>query len=176
MGLVVEICKELYRALLAMCRQSVLTRIVVVGLVAIVAVNIGWTWALLGANARAGRFHVHDVEGSVAYVDGSVVPAEMMLVKMFPDAGGGVETNTSMPVTARVDPGTGRFHGKLASSKKGRNTPAETWRVVVLSGNQQPLSEEVVPREYGLVEKTPLIVAMDGSPLRIRIPRPSAAQ
>jgi len=150
---------------------------VAVGFVVLAAANVAWiAWALLGANAQAGRFQVHDVHGSVAYVDGGVVPVEMMLVKMFPEVSRGAVSNTSMPLTARVDPTTGHFQGKWACSQKERKRPAESWRVIVLSGDQQPLAEGVVPREYGVVEETPLIVSMDGSPLQIRIRRPPAAK
>jgi hypothetical protein len=136
--------------------------------VLLVAANVVWAaWALLGAHGKEAGFHVRDVQGSVAYVDGSAVPVEMMLIKMFPESGRGAISTTSMPVTARVDPSTGRFRAKWAGSKKERKSPAEMWRVVVLSGDQKPLANDIVPREYGIAEETPLIVAMDGSPLLI---------
>jgi hypothetical protein len=174
MALIIEICKELCRSLLVACQQSVATRSVAVGVAVLIAANLGW-WALgfLGASGHTGRFQVHEVRGSVAYVDGSVVPADMMLVRLFPEASRGGESNTAMPVTARVDARTGRFQAKWVGGKEEDGSPSLMWRVVVLSGDQKPLAEEVVPREYGSAEQTPVVVAMNGSPLQIRLRRPT---
>ena len=174
MGLIVEICKELYKALLVACQRSVAARSLAAGVAVLLAANLGWwAWGGLGMSGQTGRFQVHDVRGTVAYVDGSVVPADMMLLRLFPEAGREGESNTAMPLTARVDASTGRFRAKSVSGKEEHGSPSLMWRVVVLSGDQKPLAEELVPREYGNAEETPLIVAINGSPLQIRLRRPT---
>lgn len=174
MGLIVEICKELYKALLVACQRSVAARSVAAGVAVLLAANLGWlAWGGLGTSGQTGRFQAHDVKGTVAYVDESLVPADMMLVRLFPEAGRESESNTAMPVTARVDVSTGRFRAKWVSGKEEHGASSLMWRVVILSGDQKPLAEEVVPREYGNAKETPLIVAISGSPLRIRLRRPT---
>ena len=143
----------------------------------LVAASVGLVaWGLLGAKKQAGRFQVHDVEGSVAYLDGGVVPVDMMLVRLFPEPGRDGVSSTSMPVTARVDASTGHFQAKWVSSNTEHKSFPAMWRAVILSGDLRPLAEEVVPREYGDVEETPLVVAMNDSPLLIRLRRPSSGQ
>lgn len=171
----VEVCKEMCRSLLLACQRSVAASRAATVSAVLIAASVGWVaWGLLGAKGRADRFQVLDVQGSVAYVDGGVVPVDMMLVKFFPDAGRGGVSNASMPVTARVDASTGRFQAKWVSSKEEDKSVPVMWRVVILSGDQQAFAEEVVRREYGDVKETPLVVAMNDSPLLIRLRRPSS--
>lgn len=170
----VEVCKEMCRSLLLACQRSVAAKRAATVSAVLIAASVGWILGLAGCEGRADRFQVLDVQGSVAYVDGGVVPVDMMLVKFIPEAGRGGVSNTSMPVTARVDASTGRFQAKWASRKEEEKSVPVMWRVVILSGDQQAFDEKIVPREYGDVEKTPLVVAMHDSPLLIRLRRPSS--
>ena len=141
----------------------------------LITATVGWFAAsLLRAKGQVDRFQVHDVHGSVAYADEGLVPVDMLLVKLFPEPGRGGASNTSMPVTAQVDVSTGRFQAKWVSSKTEHKSAPVRWRAVVLSGDLRPFAEDVVPREYGDVEATPLVLAMNDGPLLIRLRRPSS--
>jgi hypothetical protein len=167
---------------MAMCRPWALThrrsvaatRVATLSAVLISAIVGLFAASLLRTKGQVAGFQVHDLQGSVAYVDGGVVPVEMMLLKFFPEPGRDGVSNTSMPVTARVDTSTGLFQGKWVSSKTEHKAAPIMWRAVILSGDLRPLAEEVVPREYGDVKETPLLVAMNENPLVIRLRRPSS--
>ena len=75
------------------------------------------------------------------------------------------------PVIARVKVGNGRFDAKVVGRKDSLEASA-IWKVVVLSGEQEPISEAVGPAEYGDLEKTPLKLQLNSVFLEIRIRKP----
>ena len=150
----VAIAQELFKLAAAGCERSAAIRVAVTLLVFAILWSLWITaCALLGFGVEKSRYRIHDLAGSVAYEDGSTVPADMT------------------PVIAMVKVGNGRFDAKVVGRKDAVEASA-IWKVVVLSGEQEPISEAVVPAEYGDLEKTPLKLQLNSVFLEIRIRKP----
>ena len=168
----VAIAQELFKLAAAGCERSAAIRVAVTLLVFAILWSLWITaCALLGFGVEKSRYRIHDLAGSVAYEDGSNIPADMMLLKFFPTAGQEDKTYAATPVIARVKVGNGRFDAKVVGRKDALEASA-IWKVVVLSGEQEPISEAVVPAEYGDLEKTPLKLQLNSVFLEIRIRKP----
>jgi hypothetical protein len=130
-----------------------------------------------GSISGCGRTHPFDMEqvsGVVTYEDGSLIPAERIVIRFEPLSEAVSEQVHPKAATSVVDPADGSF-GKLSTFRYGDGVVSGRHRVLLVAvagggadANQKPL----IPPEYGDPDKTPLEVDTADSPFKFSIPKP----
>lgn len=128
-------------------------------------------WSL-GCNS-SNPFDQAQVEGSVTYADGTLIPGEFIEVEFHPLVPPKDARTHARPGRAAVDPKTGRFD-TVTSYKYGDGIAIGRHKVLVHSLNEDRKPTGAVPAKYQEVEKTPLELDSADSPLTIKVEKPTS--
>ncbi len=111
------------------------------------------------------------VSGTIAYEDGSLIPAEMIILKFEPLAPALDEKTFPRSGMSYVNVGDGTFD-VVTSHKYADGIVRGKHRVLVVASTASGQPTDVVPPEYIDSEKTPLIVDTTDSPFEFKIRKP----
>jgi hypothetical protein len=130
-----------------------------------------------GSISGCGRAHPFDMEqvsGVVTYDDGSLIPAERIVIRFEPLSEAASEQVHPKAATSVVDPADGSF-GKLSTFRYGDGVVSGRHKVLLVAvsgGGTGANPKPLVPPEYGDPDKTPLEVDTSDSPFKIVVPKP----
>lgn len=111
------------------------------------------------------------VRGTVAYEDGTLLPATSLVVSFMPQGDAKASQRYERPGLAEVNCGTGAFEITM-SYRGGWDTSAGMCKATLRSGDLQPLPTNVASPDYGDFAKTPLSVDTKASPIQLRVRKP----
>ena len=115
------------------------------------------------------------VSGKVSYDDGSLIPAERVKV-IFVSQSPPLDPKTYPPYgIAEVDPKTGSFK-VVTSHNYGDGLVRGEHKVLIEALNAEKLRSDLVPKEYGKPETTPLMVKTDQSPFDLKVRKPAGVK
>jgi hypothetical protein len=116
-------------------------------------------------------FSYVQVSGKITYDDGSPIPVDRLAL-LFLSQGGPLDAKTHpRPATAIVDRTTGEIRDVSSHKFRDGLVPGRH-KVLLSSGNGQPLSPDVVPPEYCDLQKTPLEVDTARQPFILKVRKP----
>jgi hypothetical protein len=130
-----------------------------------------------GLISGCGRTHPFDMEkvsGTVTYEDGSLIPADRIVIRFEPLSAAASEQVHPKAATAVVDTANGRF-GELSTFRFGDGVVSGRHKVLLVavsSGGTGASKKPLIPTEYGDLGKTPLEVDTADSPFQFSIPKP----
>jgi hypothetical protein len=116
-------------------------------------------------------FHCVPVSGIVTYEDGSVIPADDILLTFVPLVPPVDVKTYPRPGSAIVDRTTGEF-GSVTTHKAGDGLVRGKHKVTLSRSDSLPLPASVVPREYCSFNKTPLEVDTANLPFVLKVKKP----
>ena len=115
------------------------------------------------------------VSGKVSYDDGSLIPADRIVVQFVPQVPP-LDPKTVPPYgLAEVDPKTGRFN-VVTSHNYGDGLVRGEHKVVIQTIDKRDHPMGLVPREYTQAKKTPLVVNTNQSPFDLKVRKPAGVQ
>lgn len=117
----------------------------------------------------SGPFDYVPVSGTIAYEDGSAIPAEGLRLRFYAVDAGQIEGASPRPATAHVD-ASGGF-SQATSYKYGDGLVPGRHRVAVLNA-VGPSGRTLIPEEYTHGHTTPCVVDTNKLPFDIRVPKP----
>jgi hypothetical protein len=118
-------------------------------------------------------FHYVRVSGRLTYQDGSLIPADGIALRFYPEQGS-LDTKTHpRPGMSIVERATGEFHDVTSHRLNDGLVPGKH-RVVILAGDFTPLPASLLPPEYADLATTPLMIDTAQQPLVIRVRKPSS--
>lgn len=115
-------------------------------------------------------FSYAQVSGKVSYEDGTLIPADYILL-FYPQSGPLDAKTYPRCGTAIVEKATGRFNS-ITSYKPGDGLVRGKHKVTLLTPGHDFLPASLVPPEYGSPLKTPLEVDTAQQPFELRIKKP----
>ena len=135
-----------------------------------------WITLMLLAGCRSNDpFSYVQVSGKITYDDGSLIPADSMVLAFIPQ-GGSLDAKTHpRPGRTTVDRATGEFHA-VTSHTINDGLPRGKYKVVVWGGNYAPLPPTIAAPEYGDPFKTPLEVDTARQPFVLKVRKPPAGE
>jgi len=116
-------------------------------------------------------FRYVPVSGVITYEDGTLIPADEMMLLFFPQSAPLNERTHPRPGMAYVDKATGRFE-KATSHKLGDGLVRGRHKVTIVNMVRAPFPPEIVPPEYADPATTPLEVDTADAPFHIKIRKP----
>jgi hypothetical protein len=133
---------------------------------------------VIGSVSGCGREHPFDmvqVSGVVTYGDGSVIPAERIVIRFEPLSEAVSEREHPKAATSVVEPADGSF-GELSTFSYGDGVVSGRHKVLLVAvsggGGAGANQQHLIPPEYGDVNKTPLEVDTADSPFKFIVPNP----
>lgn len=127
--------------------------------------------AALSGCGRHEPFQYVKVSGKVCYIDGSLIPADPLVLTFYPQDNSPKGKDCPRPGMATVDTATGRFTS-VTSHMVGDGLARGKHKVTLSTPGPVPLSATVVPPEYGDMNRTPLVVDTAESPFELKVPKP----
>jgi len=132
--------------------------------------------ALLLAIALTGcgesePFSMVQVSGTVRYDDGTLIPAQHLVLTFTPEA---------KPIDAKTYPRPGHVEVNVkegtfdvvTSIRYGDGLVVGKHRVCILAQDENQTPLRVIPVEYSTPSTTPLVISTEDRTLEIRVPRP----
>ena len=123
-----------------------------------------------GCSGNGDPFSYVRVTGKVTYEDGSVIPANLILLGFISEAEVVGNAHPRMG-TVIVDSKTGEFHDVTSHTPRDGLVRGKH-KVTVAGEDHHPLPSNIVPPEYADPKKTPLEIDTDHLPLIIKVPKP----
>lgn len=171
--MIIEVLKELVSLYRRWHVSNRLVSYAVLTIAALVIARCGW--AIIGWGVGGEPFRLVQVEGSVTYDDGGVIPGHRLLVTFTP-----IEGDTSVRRSGKVLPGTVVIRGgesafyAVTTHRYGDGVMSGGHKVSIIAMDQNNCPMEVVPPEYQSFESTPIKISVSrwGGPLRITVRRP----
>jgi hypothetical protein len=116
-------------------------------------------------------FELVPVAGKVTYDDGSLIPAESIMIKFSPQAAAIDPKTHPRPGIAQVDVSDGTFEF-ATTHKHADGLVAGTHKVLVIAYGKDRKAVAVVPKEYEHPATTPIEIDTSDAPLEIKVPKP----
>jgi hypothetical protein len=137
-----------------------------------------WGVACLAAVGAAGcsdgrPYDIVEVSGTVTYDDGSLIPAESMMLKFSPKAAPIDPKTHPRKGIAQVNVSDGTF-AHVTTYKHADGIVAGKHKVTVTAYGKDRESARAVPAEYGDPATTPIEIDAIQAPLEIRVQKPKA--
>lgn len=127
-------------------------------------------WSVAGCGSKS-PFEQVQVSGTLAYEDGTLIPAEMIILKFEPLAPP-LDDKTFPPAgMSYVNVSNGKFD-VVTSYKYADGLVRGEHRVLVAASSASGESTSLVPPEYLDSERTPLLIDTADSPLNLRVRKP----
>lgn len=138
-----------------------------------------WLGACLVASAGACAIGCSDASpydlvkasGTVKYEDGSLIPAETIMLKFEPQAAALDSRTHPRKAYGTVNVADGTFD-TLTTHKYGDGIVSGRHKVLVIPMTKDQKVTNLVPNEYRNAEATPIEVDTDQQPMEIRIKKP----
>ena len=130
-----------------------------------------WSCLVLVGCGSTNPFEQVQVSGTVSYEDGTLIPAEMIILKFEPLAEALDEKTFPRSGMSYVNVADGSF-SVVTSHKYNDGIVRGKHRVLVVASNAAGQPTDVVPPEYVDSEKTPLVVDTADSPFDFRVRKP----
>lgn len=128
--------------------------------------------ALLSAGCGSGDpFSYVQVSGKLTYEDGSLIPAETIILIFTPQQEAINSKTHPRPGSTTINKTTGEFR-TVTSHKYGDGLVRGKHKVTLLSGDYQRLPAKLVPAEYYDTTKTPLEVDTSQQPFHLKVRKP----
>ena len=129
----------------------------------------------LACGCSGGPFDYVPASGSVTYEDGSLIPADRLMVTFVPQVDSAEGKIHPPNAVAEVNSADGSFQ-EVTSHQFGDGLLAGRHKVqiVALDAAQNPTS--AVPREYASVSTTPLEVDTANRPFELKVRKPNAGR
>ena len=125
---------------------------------------------LAGCGPREPFRHA-SISGKITYEDGSLIPADTLVLTFIPQTAPINPKTYPRPGMAVVDKTTGTFNS--ATTHKLNDGLVQGKHKVTLAGaNGRPLPRSIVPREYSDPAKTPLEVDTANQPFELKVRKP----
>jgi len=116
-------------------------------------------------------FPMVKVSGSVTYTDGTLIPAERIVVNFISLAPPKDEKTYPRPGQAEVDVATGKFDS-VTSHKYGDGVVAGDHKVFLSVINNSQPEKRLIPEIYSNETETPIRYNTRDGKLEIKVPRP----
>jgi hypothetical protein len=114
------------------------------------------------------------VSGTVKYEDGSLIPAETILLKFEPQAAALDAKTHPRKAYAEVNVADGTFD-TVTTHKYGDGVVAGLHKVLVIPTTRDGKVTKFIPQEYRHPTTTPIEIDTDKLPLEIRVKKPSGS-
>ena len=130
---------------------------------------------LLGALgcSDGNPYEMVEVTGTVKYEDGSLIPAESIMLKFAPQAAPIDAKTHPRKGIAQVNVSDGTFQF-ATTHKHADGVVAGKHKVLVTAYSKDGKSDEVIPKEYGHPATTPLEIDASESPLELKVRKPKS--
>lgn len=119
----------------------------------------------------ASPYDLVSVSGTVKYEDGSLIPAETIMLKFEPQAKPLDAKTHPRKAFGRVDVSTGAFD-TMTTHKYGDGVVAGRHKVLIIPTTSDGKITKLVPDEYLSSANTPVEVDTTRQPLEIRVKKP----
>jgi hypothetical protein len=131
--------------------------------------------SLVAAGCSGGNpYDMVAVSGTVKYEDGSLIPAETIILKFEPQAQSLDAKTHPRKAFGRVDVATGAFD-TITTHKYGDGIVAGKHKVLIMSSTKEGKITKLVPNEYMSSADTPIEVDTADQPFEIRVKKPSGS-
>jgi hypothetical protein len=131
-----------------------------------------WVAAAGNIGCSGGNpYELIDVEGTVKYEDGSLIPADSIMVKFSPQAAPVDPKTHPRPAIASVNVSDGTF-AFATTHKHADGIVAGKHKVLVIAYGKGGKGTDVVPKEYEHPATTPVEIDASESPLEIKVQKP----
>jgi hypothetical protein len=136
----------------------------------------GWLLAGVGLTclvgcSGGGPYDIVEVSGTVKYDDGSLIPAESILLRFEPQAASlDAKTHPRKGLT-RVNVADGSFES-VTTHKHGDGIVAGKHKVLIFPTTKDGKPAKLIPDEYNDPATTPLEVDTDNPVLELRVKKP----
>jgi hypothetical protein len=128
--------------------------------------------ACLTGCSDSNPYDIVEVAGTVTYDDGSLIPADSIMLKFEPEAAP-LDTKTHpRKGFADVDVSDGTFQF-ATTHKYADGLVAGKHKVLVAARSKDSKSANLVPREYQRPDTTPVEIDTDNLPLKIQVKKPT---
>ena len=127
-------------------------------------------WCAAGCGPRS-PFDQVQVSGTLAYDDGTLIPAEQIILKFEPLAPPKDEKTFPPAGMSYVNVSDGTFD-VVTSYKYADGLVRGKHRVLVVATSASGETTSLVPPEYVDSERTPLVIDTADSPLKLRVRKP----
>jgi hypothetical protein len=111
------------------------------------------------------------VHGKVSYDDGSLIPADPLVLTFYPQDKAPKGKDYPRPGMATVDKATGKFDS-ITSHMVGDGLVRGKHKVTLSSPGNIVLTPSLMPSEYGDMNRTPLEVDTANSPFELKVRKP----
>ncbi len=135
----------------------------------------GWLLAAVGACAAgcsgASPYDLVEATGSVKYEDGSLIPAESIVIKFEPLAAALDAKTHPRKSYGTVNVADGTFD-TVTTHKYGDGVVVGRHKVLIIPTTTDGKITNLIPNEYRNVDTTPIEVDTDQQPMEIRVKKP----
>jgi hypothetical protein len=128
------------------------------------AIVLAMNW---GGKERQGRFAFRTLSGIVTAGDDKPIVGVPILLKFILGGSPMTSGGGAPPGLAMVNPETGGFNAVIAFAKEHKGTEC---KVVVLSPDERPMDQSVLPLKYADVATTPIVVDTEQSQIKVKLP------
>jgi hypothetical protein len=111
------------------------------------------------------------VHGKVTYDDGSLIPADPLVLTFYPQDNTPKGKNYPRPGMATVDKASGKFDS-VSSHRVGDGLVRGKHKVTIGTVGPVRLPSSVLPPEYSDMNGTPLVVDTSDSPFDLKVRKP----
>jgi hypothetical protein len=118
-------------------------------------------------------YELVDVAGTLKYEDGSLIPADSIMIKFSPQAAPVDQKTHPRPGIALVDVSDGTF-AFATTHKHADGIVAGKHKVLVVAYGKDGKGTDVVPREYEHPATTPVEIDASESPFEIKVQKPKS--
>lgn len=115
------------------------------------------------------------VSGTVKYEDGSLIPAETIMLKFEPEAAPLDSKTHPRKAYGEVNVAEGTFD-TMTTHKYGDGVVAGRHKVMVIPTTRDGQITKLIPPEYRNAANTPVEVDTDNQPMEIRVKKPSGSK
>ena len=127
--------------------------------------------AFLTIGCSGKPFDFVSASGKVTYDDGSLIPAERIVVTFVPETDSGAGVNHPPNGVAEVDPADGTF-AEVTSHQFGDGLLPGQHKVQIVALDQANNPTRAVPAHFANARQTPLIVDTADAPFHLKVPKP----
>ena len=119
-------------------------------------------------------YNLVKVAGSVKYEDGSLIPAETIMLKFEPEAAALDAKTHPRKAYGRVNVADGAFD-TMTTHQYGDGVVAGRHKVLIIPTTSEGKVTKLVPDEYLNSATTPVEIDTDNQPLEIRVKKPKGS-
>jgi len=127
---------------------------------------------LAGCSHNSDPFSYVKVSGKVTYEDGSLIPADRIILKFMPENAPVVGNLHPRGGLSNVDVKTGEFKSVTSHTPRDGLVPGKH-KVIITGDDNVPLPASIVPEDYADFKTTPLEVDTEYTPFHLKVTKPA---